>query len=94
MAFYDAWVFAIRIGGRKMQEKEITEKQREVLVGIVQFKEHNGYAPTVRELCSITGLKSTSTVASHLRTLRDLGIITWIDTMPRTITVLRNEVAV
>lgn len=66
----------------------ITERQRAILVSIVDFKSKNHYSPTVRELCEITGLKSTSSIAAHLRTLRDKGYITWIETMPRTIQVI------
>lgn len=66
----------------------ITERQKIVLEGIIAFKKQHDYSPTVRELCAITGFKSTSTIASHLRTLRDNGYITWIETMPRTIQVI------
>lgn len=35
-----------------------------------------GVPPTVREICAATGLKSTSTVHAHLKTLERLGYIT------------------
>ena len=35
----------------------------------------NGVPPTVREICAATGLKSTSTVHAHLKTLENLGYI-------------------
>lgn len=66
----------------------ITEKQRAVLDGIIDFKSRYDYSPTIRELCEITGFKSTSTIAAHLRILRDQGYITWIESMPRTIQVI------
>lgn len=34
-----------------------------------------GWAPTVREICERTGLRSTSTVHHHLRRLEELGLI-------------------
>lgn len=77
-----------------MRTTDMTKREQEILEGIIEFKDENGFPPTVRELCNKTGLKSTSTVAAHLKSLRDKGVITWIDAMPRTITVLRGELAV
>ena len=34
-----------------------------------------GLPPSVREICKATGLKSTSTVHLHLKTLEDMGYI-------------------
>ena len=39
-------------------------------------KTATGVPPTVREICAATGLKSTSTVHAHLKTLERLGYIT------------------
>lgn len=36
----------------------------------------NGVPPSVREICAATGLRSTSTVHAHLKTLERLGYIT------------------
>ncbi len=36
----------------------------------------SGVPPTVREICTATGLRSTSTVHAHLKTLERLGYIT------------------
>lgn len=74
-------------------KRELTERQKSILKEIVDFKNENGFPPTVRELCDRTGLKSTSSVATHLVVLRDKGYISWIASMPRTITVLRGEAA-
>ena len=68
----------------------ITPKQREVLNGIIQFYKERGFPPTVRELCEITGLKSTSSVFSHLNALEQKGYITKDSTKPRTITILKE----
>lgn len=73
-----------------MQEKCLTKRQEEILVEIIRFKQKNGYSPTVRELCKVTGLKSTSSMAAQLRNLRSAGYITWIESMPRTITVVKK----
>lgn len=47
-----------------------------------------GYPPSIREICLEVGLKSTSTVHSHLNTLEKLGYIKKDPTKPRAIEVL------
>ena len=71
-----------------MQEKKLSEKQNKVLDAIIRYKQIHGFPPTVREICNLTGYKSTSSVASHLKVLREKGMITWVESMPRTITVV------
>lgn len=49
---------------------------REQVYGfIVEFIKKNGYAPTIREICSGTGINSTSSVYMHLLKLEDEGKI-------------------
>ena len=76
-----------------MQEKSLSERQKEILAEIIKFKKEYGFSPTVRELCKLVGLKSTSSMAAQLSNLRDSGHITWIESMPRTITVVKKGVA-
>ncbi len=54
----------------------ISEKQLKIYNFISGFMDKNGYAPSVREICSAVGLSSTSTVQSHLNTLEKEGYIT------------------
>ncbi len=54
--------------------KSMSKKQRVVYESIKKFIS-NGTVPTVREICEDTGLSSTSTVHSHLRTLERKGYI-------------------
>lgn len=42
---------------------------------IVDHIRADGYPPSVREICSGVGIKSTSTIHSHLKRLQDLGRI-------------------
>lgn len=42
---------------------------------LVEFVTENGYAPSLREICVGTGLKSTSSVYEHLLKLEDEGKI-------------------
>ena len=68
--------------------KEHGRKVREaILTAIITYIEEHGYPPTNREICDMVGLKSTSTVYSHLLKMKDLGMIETDDTFgaPRAI---------
>ena len=54
--------------------REMSKCQKVVYESIKKFIA-NGITPTVREICDDTGLSSTSTVHSHLRTLERKGYI-------------------
>ena len=77
----------------KKQEK-ITNRQQAVLDGIVEYQKQYGFAPSIRELCKICNLSSTSTVAAHLKSPEDKGYIKRKEDAPRAIAVLYPEVAV
>lgn len=74
-----------------MKREALTQKQGEVLDNIILFQQMHGYLPTVRELCGMSGVRSTSTIALHMNQLKERGYITWISTMPRTIRILRER---
>ncbi len=40
---------------------------------IIEFIDKEGYPPSVRDICQGTGIRSTSTVHSHLKRLQDSG---------------------
>lgn len=65
----------------------LTPKQWKVLEAIIEYKEEHQVAPTVRELCRIVGLTSTSTMHGYLERLRAAGVIEWDPAKPRTIRV-------
>ena len=52
--------------------KEIREK---ILAAIISYIEEHGYAPTVREIGEMVGLKSTSSVHRYLSIMLNNGII-------------------
>ena len=77
---------------------KISTKQREILEYIKQEILNKGYPPAVREICEAVGLKSTSSVHSHLETLEKNGYIRRDPTKPRAIEIcddsfqlVRNE---
>ncbi len=55
--------------------KPLTNMQQAVLNCIKSNISDRGYPPSVREICQTVGLKSPSTVHSHLNTLEKLGYI-------------------
>lgn len=57
---------------------------------IVSYIQENEYPPTVREIGDGTGIKSSSTVYTHLVKLQDMGVISTKEFAPRTIRVLSD----
>ncbi len=53
---------------------ELTKKQQAVLA-FLQQRAQDGLPPTVREICTAAGIKSTSTVHAYLKTLEEEGYI-------------------
>lgn len=49
--------------------------RRRILRAIADFNAANGYAPTIRELCDLLGVSSTSSMAYHLRLLAEKGYL-------------------
>ena len=51
------------------------QKRKEILEAIISYIQEHGYAPTVREIGETVGLKSPSSVQSHLDRMLVDGII-------------------
>lgn len=69
----------------------LSRNQLEVLKTIKWKIKENGYPPSVREICSLTKIRSTSTVHSHMNKLEELGYIRRDPTKPRAIEVLNYD---
>lgn len=54
---------------------DLTKSQEMVLNAIKTFTAERGYSPSVRELCEICGLRSTSSVHAHLKSLERKGYL-------------------
>lgn len=60
----------------RQNTKEHGEKTREAIYkAIISYIERHGYSPTNREIMSMAGLKSTSSVHEHLLAMKELGMI-------------------
>lgn len=70
---------------------DLTSKQAMIFEFIKEQQLSKGYPPSVREICSAVGLKSTSTVHSHLNKLEKLGYIRRDPTKPRAIEILNGN---
>ena len=70
---------------------KISAKQQQILDYIKEEILKKGYPPTVREICENVGLKSTSSVHSHLSTLEENGYIRRDPTKPRAIEIMDDE---
>ena len=67
--------------------KPLSTMRLKILNYVTNFSRENGYPPTVREICGAVGLRSPSTVHSHLKILQDGGYLNKDDRKTRAITV-------
>jgi repressor LexA len=64
-------------------------KRREMIIeAINKLTAEHGYAPSLKEIGDAVGLKSTSTVKSHLDRLKKDGRIEFEENMNRTVRVV------
>lgn len=73
--------------------EKLSVKQAEILDFIQQTLDERGYPPSVREIGEAVGLKSSSTVHSHLVHLQKKGYIHRAATKPRAIELLGHNSA-
>ena len=74
-----------------MSDRKITAKQEEILNYIKNEILERGFPPAVREICQAVGLKSTTSVHSHLESLEKNGYIRRDPTKPRAIEILDDS---
>lgn len=72
-----------------MIELMLTKKQIEFLKILGKYIKEHKYSPTIRELCELTGLKSTSTVKGYIDRLIEKGILEREDDKPRTLRIVK-----
>lgn len=71
---------------------KIVEKLDIVYKYVQKYVNENGYAPTVRDICSDLNIKSTATAHSYLNKLNQQGLISKRDDKKRAISVKNKEV--
>ena len=65
--------------------------EKEILDCIRKFLHDKGYPPSVREICTAVGLKSSSSVHAYLNKLEEKGFIKRNPTKPRAIDILEES---
>lgn len=63
----------------------------DTLEHIRQFIQKHGYPPTIRELCQMTGIRSTSAMSYQLQQLQQRGCIRITPKISRGIIILDKE---
>ncbi len=71
--------------------KKANDKQQQILDFVNRQVEEKGYPPSVREICSAVGFKSTSTVHGYLEKLEKSGLIMKDPTKPRALKVIGSK---
>ena len=72
-------------------KKQLTDRQEEILLFIEQFRDSNGYPPTLREIGKKFGISSTFGVKRHLDALVKKGYLTVESNASRGLSSLRND---
>ena len=67
--------------------KQLSPMRLKILDFVTGFTREQGYPPTVREICQAVGLRSPSTVHSHLKILQEGGFLDKGDRKTRAIAV-------
>ena len=66
---------------------KLSPMRQRILDYVTAFTRENGYPPTVREICDAVGLRSPSTVHSHLKILQEGGYLEKDDRKTRALSV-------
>lgn len=69
----------------------LTKRQKEILDYITQYIEVHGYAPSYREIAEAFKLGSVATVAQHVQTLVDKGLLQKADNEARSLQLVKPE---
>lgn len=72
-------------------DRQLSERQRQILQYIVQHTDAHGYPPTVREIGEAVHLSSSSTVHAHLKSLEQSGLIRRDAVLTRAIQVVGHD---
>ena len=71
--------------------KDLTVKQKRILLYVKKSIEERGVSPTVREVGIYAGLSSSSTVHRHLSNLVEKGYLQKDECSPRTLRVTKED---
>jgi repressor LexA len=69
--------------------KPLTDRQQEILTFIVQFLTQEGFPPTIAEIATAFGVRSTNSIRGHLQALARKGVIELVPAASRGIRLLK-----
>jgi repressor LexA len=69
---------------------DLTVIELAIVEFVVDYRDANGYPPSVREIGAEIGWSSPATVQHHLRTLERKGVLVRDESKPRAIRVLHD----
>jgi SOS-response transcriptional repressor LexA len=69
----------------KKQTESSRDKRQRILLAISVFLREHGYSPSLREICDMAEISSTSVAVWHLERLQDAGLVQYEAGKPRTI---------
>lgn len=70
--------------------ERIANSDQRVLTAIAVFIRERGYAPSLRELCELAEISSTSMAALHLERLQERGLIEYTPRIARSIRLVKQ----
>ena len=73
---------------------EVSSKLNDVLEYVRRYSENYGYSPSIREICSALGIKSTATCHYYLKKLEKSGEINKVSSKKRAISVKKDDKSV
>lgn len=59
----------------RKRKKGLSERQKKILQVLEEFQEENGYPPSIREICEMADISSTSVVNYYLDQLQEMNYI-------------------
>lgn len=66
----------------------MNNRQQRIYDYIESYIEINKYSPSFREVADGVGLKSSSTIHTHLKQMKKDGYIDFVNTLPRTLRIV------
>ena len=75
----------------KLKEQDLKERERKILEFMKSEIKQKGYPPTVREICSALGIKSTSTVHKDIESLVKDGFLIKDPSKPRALNIIDDS---
>ena len=70
---------------KRRETEHSRDRQQQMLFAIAVFTRQHGYAPTLRELGALVGMRTPSAVRWQLDRLRAAGLVDWRDGASRTL---------